>query len=436
MKLIKHTLLLLILALLSLQSCLKEEDDVFGTPSAIRVQESAAEVDAILNAAPNGWVMDYFAGEADNKEGGYQMLCRFNKSQVTMAGAFTIPGKYMVLGKESKSLYKFDNSQGLVLSFTTYNDVLHLFGDAGNILLAGHNGDFEFTITEMSADKIIMTGIKHSLKIVMRPMEEGKDWLEYCKEVEAMKLKIVDVNRYKVMKDNTNIGLFTFRSAYNELNNTEEAVLETTLYTVSNKGINLYESVNVGGEVINRLEWKENETGGYFTSVTDPKVTVVPTKLAYESYLGRYSVTADNLEEPVTVTISGSSPGTLMVSDELLGYPFEVGIDGDNLTILGQTLEVDPETGNHTRLGVYTVSASFLGNSTNYNYTKPLYGTWYKGTEESPVLYFYPTVSSNILSTVTFVGIRVVVYKGNSTDTKEVIDYKTIILSNIYFTKL
>ena len=61
MKLYKTLLyVLMILPALLLQSCLKDQEDIFDTPSSIRMQEVLDNAKKVLTSSEEGWAFDYY----------------------------------------------------------------------------------------------------------------------------------------------------------------------------------------------------------------------------------------------------------------------------------------------------------------------------------------------------------------------------------------
>lgn len=54
---------LLALVCLGLQSCLFQEEDYFDDSSANRATADVKRCSELLEAAPNGWVMEYYVGK-------------------------------------------------------------------------------------------------------------------------------------------------------------------------------------------------------------------------------------------------------------------------------------------------------------------------------------------------------------------------------------
>lgn len=429
--------LLLILAVLSLQSCLKEEENYFGKSSAERLIEAAKEYEAILSSKENGWVMDFFAESEEYKYGGFQMLCKFDQGRVTMAGAFTVPNKYTKAGEKVTSSYSILSSQGPILDFDTYNPVLHSYADPGKSTNPdGYAGDFEFVLTKVTEDEIEMRGLKNNIKMVMRPMEAGKDWKEYCNEVEILQENLKEMTRFAIEKSGQSVGYVTLWTTDNEMHDTEaENGIEIRKYTVSNRGINLYDSLAIDGTVIKRLDWN-NETKTFTDLNTTSGIQFKSINIAYEQLLGTYKVTADNLDEPVTVTFTAKEDGKIRVSKELFGYEFDIDVyDNNKLGIESQKLGYDEKTGYYIKLVVAIRTNLIFQESSSFTYDYAYSGSWYRGSADKPELRFLKSAHTLLFFTSYTIGIRVLEYKADTQSNKDIVGYRTLLISNPIFTK-
>ena len=134
--------------ILPVTSCLKEESDVFITPSSQRMQNYLENVRKILQKPTNGWALSYYPGSSSAT---CYMAVKFGAQQVT-AFSQDAPNQAVT------SSYKLATDDGAVLSFDTYNSVLHYYATASADHYQARGGDFEFDIISVSAERIVLRG--------------------------------------------------------------------------------------------------------------------------------------------------------------------------------------------------------------------------------------------------------------------------------------
>ena len=120
-----------------LPSCLKDNKEIFDKPAAARIDALIAEEKALLEAAPKGWRMEYYAGR-DYSGPGFTLLMKFENGHVTMAGDNVDPELL------ATSEYSIVRDQGPVLTFPTYNEVIHSLASTSLGYPEGIQGDYEF----------------------------------------------------------------------------------------------------------------------------------------------------------------------------------------------------------------------------------------------------------------------------------------------------
>ena len=135
------TACLLGLVALGSQSCLKSYVEYFDESSAERLTTYLADLDEMLGAEQNGWRMEYFVGNEDGDFGGINVALKFNaeKGEVTAMSEEDETAAYT-------SHYVLTTDSGPVLSFDTYNPVLHKYGTASAEYYEGRGGDYQFFI--------------------------------------------------------------------------------------------------------------------------------------------------------------------------------------------------------------------------------------------------------------------------------------------------
>ncbi len=177
---------------LPLQSCLKEQADIFEEPASERLQKRIKEAAEILESSPNGWVMLIYPASPSTYDAsdpsasvncGYAYTVKFSNGTVTAMSErdYTTKDTTFTI---AESIYKVTNDEGPVLSFDTYNPVLHYWSTPGasSSQYEGRGGDFEFVIQEATKDRITMIGKRWKLKAEMFPLTTS-DWEDYLKSI-------------------------------------------------------------------------------------------------------------------------------------------------------------------------------------------------------------------------------------------------------------
>jgi hypothetical protein len=173
-KMNKYPIYLFWVMLVFLAGCLKEQENLFSEPAAVRLNNAISGIDSSLTKASNGWIMQYFA---TSESPGYSVLVKFNATGevVVAANNGLVKNRYT----EAKSLYDVIGDNGPVITFNTYNDVLHLFSNPVNPDGTGLNGDYEFVVLDFSDSVMHLNGKKRGSDILMIKLPEGVSWVDY-----------------------------------------------------------------------------------------------------------------------------------------------------------------------------------------------------------------------------------------------------------------
>jgi hypothetical protein len=170
----KNLLNIFLFVLVLFTSCLKEQNELFSDPAAVRLNNTLSGIDSSLTNAPNGWIMQYFA---TSESPGYSMLIRFNINREVVVATKNELVNYSYT--EAKSLFSVIGDNGPVLTFNTYNNVLHLFSNPVNPDGTGLNGDYEFVVLNHSDSTINLKGKKRGTAILMQRLSAGVSWVDY-----------------------------------------------------------------------------------------------------------------------------------------------------------------------------------------------------------------------------------------------------------------
>ena len=162
-------LLLIGLFAATMVACSRDEESLFDKSAAERAQEAIETAFDVLTSNEAGWEVAYFPNlEASSK--GYNMVWKFNangKVSATAKNSTTTMNKIMT---DTASTWAVKSDYGPILTFDTYNKVIHAFSDPQENG-AGLLGDYEFLILKATPEVIILKGKKHSAYSVMRPMK-------------------------------------------------------------------------------------------------------------------------------------------------------------------------------------------------------------------------------------------------------------------------
>lgn len=208
----KSTILLLTLGL-AFSACSRDEGNLFDKSAAERTVEALENAQKCLLDAPNGWEFLYFCNPTTR---GYNILVKFDEHGQVTATAKNIPG-FKDIVTDTNSTWEVVSDYGPILTFNTYNDVLHLWADPqsdGD----GYLGDYEFLILEATPERIVLKGKKHSGYSVLRRLPKDQDWTEYFTDIENMQKQLFgNSNLFQAEYDgktytitNGSTGIFTF----------------------------------------------------------------------------------------------------------------------------------------------------------------------------------------------------------------------------------
>ena len=177
--------------------CAGEEDDLFNKTAAERLNEASDLYSSRLTAQPNGWAMQLYPTTKDEAPygNGYLLLLRFNTNHTVVAAMNNSMSSNVF--KEDSSAWDVITDNGPVLTFNTYNTVIHTFTNPEDISSTGSKdepndetgtgigGDYEYIITDAPEDAsyMMLKGKKRGTYNLLTPVEEGIDYQSYLEDV-------------------------------------------------------------------------------------------------------------------------------------------------------------------------------------------------------------------------------------------------------------
>lgn len=323
--------LLLALTCIGLQSCLFQEEDYFDDSSANRATADVKRCDELLKAAPNGWVMEYYVGK-NYLFGGFTLYCLFDGEKVTMASQLYEKGQ-----KAVSSLYRVISEQSTLLTFDTYNLLLHVFGAPNGSMSSDPNGnlegDYEFVIMDASADRIELKGKKYGNRIVMTPLPETTSWKKYMGALSDMDKKIYQYT-YDLYIDGLYTGTMQRNSYsfdityYDEIGQTKGS---RAPFMITTEGIRLREPLTIDGIVMQNFAWSTKEEVLVCTDkdATKAKLTGVNPAgyLNYENFIGNYTLSYQTYDATGTQLVEKSRDVSIIQKEKDESYLLKGAVD-------------------------------------------------------------------------------------------------------------
>lgn len=169
-------------------ACSIENDFVFSESAAERLNNAEVKYSNLLTSSPNGWAFEYYPTDSEDN-GALLYAVKFDKNgTVTVAGDPTT--EHVI--KSETSLWDIVLDQGPVLSFSTYNDLIHRWSNP-NSDGEGDRGDYEFSFIydeKENADSVVsLRGKKRGLKSRLKMIEDNVTPEEYLLDVDAVQQK-------------------------------------------------------------------------------------------------------------------------------------------------------------------------------------------------------------------------------------------------------
>lgn len=232
----------------TLPSCLKDDKANFSGSPAARLDEAVKVNKQILESAPNGWSLGYYAGR--NYSGpGFTLTLKFKD------------GKAYIMGDNKDattvgvSEYDIVKDQGVVLTFPTYNSVIHELAGASQGYPEGLQGDYEFAILEANSNFIRLRGKKWKNEMILTPIK-NQTQEEFIQKVFTIREGMTTNNYHFILgKDTLSAGEVNVdtRRLTAKINN----VSYDLAYNLTDTGLNLSSPIKIGAKEYSSFTWNE-----------------------------------------------------------------------------------------------------------------------------------------------------------------------------------
>lgn len=276
-------LLLLLLPLLVFQSCMKDQENLFDEPSSLRMQNTLDKTRKVLEGSEKGWLIDYYVG--DNQQyGGYAFTVKFDSLTCTASSELSTD--------TATSYYKLTTDDGPVLTFDTYNTVLHALATPSADNYEGLHADYEFIILSADSNEVVLKGKKTGTIMKMHPLTETPS--VYLNSVQSTIGNFV-INGASGTVDKTNLAILVDidnrQIEYSSSN--DSTITGSTAFTITDKGVRLYEPIIVNGQKLQNFIFDADKTILTCTDVSNVtfKGTLPVGYFKYSDYAGDYSFT-------------------------------------------------------------------------------------------------------------------------------------------------
>lgn len=235
-----------------LTSCSPETENVFGQSPAKRQQQAAAQYLQVLEAQELGWAVDFYPGAFEY--GGIAYTARFRDGQVTLACEQPIANRSVdrnyAAYEEVTSGYQIINGNSVMLTFDTYNALIHYWSQPSGTDYDGYASDYEFTFVSASADEVLLRGVRYGNLLHMYALKEPSR--DYLTKVSAMRSQLSTVTRKRLVADGTSMPITALEN-HMEYTAGDKTVSMPYIYTPT--GLRFYEPVTLGGVEAQSLDY-------------------------------------------------------------------------------------------------------------------------------------------------------------------------------------
>lgn len=274
-----------VLILLALgTSCDKKRDRFFDDNPTERLNASVDHAYEVLKSQPNGWIMQYYPSK-DLEYGGYNLFPNFKTTEtVTLQSDYNpsfnsnrflgwVPTNFGTF----TSTYKVYPGAGPILTYDTFNELIHFFGIPGyyngqGAVDSGTKGDFEFLVLKATADSVILQGRKTLNRIVMLPIKSDPAVL--IKKIQQNAVKFDSFFEYAIEVGGKSYEAYIY-SALNRafvFDDPEDENIYSYVYTEN--GLEFYKEFSIKGVKVKKMTYVSPTAAypeGYFEN---PEKTV------------------------------------------------------------------------------------------------------------------------------------------------------------------
>ena len=231
------------LAACLLVSCSQEEEAVYGKGNsyAKRTGETSTEYVNLLEGATNGWLLSMYVGTGQ-QYGGYNYILKFHQGKVTALSEATT--------EEDTSLYTLNFSEKSILTFDTYNKVLHQFVEPSALFPEGKIGDNQLVIQSYENGVFTLKGQRSNNLMTLRKLEgEATAYLTKIRERQSL-FRVSDA--YPVTINGKEVD-FELQPSNRQFIAREGTTVIKKAYIYTENGFKLYEPITIAGNTFSEF---------------------------------------------------------------------------------------------------------------------------------------------------------------------------------------
>ena len=267
------------LAACLLVSCSQEEEAVYGKGNsyAKRTGETSTEYVNLLEGATNGWLLSMYVGTGQ-QYGGYNYILKFHQGKVTALSEATT--------EEDTSLYTLNFSEKSILTFDTYNKVLHQFVEPSALFPEGKIGDNQLVIQSYENGVFTLKGQRSNNLMTLRKLEgEATAYLSKIRERQSL-FKVSDA--YPVTINGKEVD-FELQPSNRQFIAREGTTMIKKAYIYTENGFKLYEPITIAGKTFSEFTLSADNSE-ITTDDASIKTRMVYNNLPFDFYNGNIKI--------------------------------------------------------------------------------------------------------------------------------------------------
>ena len=267
------------LAACLLVSCSQEEEAVYGKGNsyAKRTGETSTEYVNLLEGATNGWLLSMYVGTGQ-QYGGYNYILKFHQGKVTALSEATT--------EEDTSLYTLNFSEKSILTFDTYNKVLHQFVEPSALFPEGKIGDNQLVIQSYENGVFTLKGQRSNNLMTLRKLEgEATAYLTKIRERQSL-FRVSDA--YPITINGKEVD-FELQPSNRQFIAREGTTMIKKAYIYTENGFKLYEPITIAGKTFSEFTLSADNSE-ITTDDASIKTRMVYNNLPFDFYNGNIKI--------------------------------------------------------------------------------------------------------------------------------------------------